>query len=41
MCEICYVDEEMKEKIIAYGAEFHKVTQKSVRERTTKSACCI
>ena len=27
MCVVCYVDEEMKDKIIAYGAEFHKVTK--------------
>ena len=22
MCVVCYVDEDMKDKIIAYGAEF-------------------
>jgi hypothetical protein len=27
MCVICYVEEAMKDKIIAYGAEFHKVTK--------------
>ena len=27
MCVVCYVDEEMKDKIIAYAAEFHKVTK--------------
>ena len=27
MCVVCYVDEDMKDKIIAYGAEFHKVTK--------------
>jgi kynurenine formamidase len=27
MCEVCYVDEAMKHKIIAYNAEFHKVTK--------------
>ena len=27
MCVVCYVDEEMKDKIIAYGAEFHKVSK--------------
>ncbi|MDQ0471479.1 cyclase family protein [Labrys wisconsinensis] len=26
MCVACYVDEAMKDKIIAYNAEFHKVT---------------
>ena len=25
MCVMCYVDEAMKSKIIAYNAEFHKV----------------
>jgi hypothetical protein len=27
MCVICHVEEAMKDKIIAYGAEFHKVTK--------------
>ena len=27
MCVVCYVDEAMKDKIIAYDSEFHKVTK--------------
>ena len=27
MCVACYVDEAMKQKVIAYNAEFHKVTK--------------
>ena len=27
MCVACYVDEAMREKVIAYNAEFHKVTK--------------
>ena len=27
MCVACYVDEAMKQKIIAYNAEFHEVTR--------------
>jgi hypothetical protein len=35
MCEICYVDEAIKAKIIARNSQFHKVAS----AKTTRSAC--